>query len=469
MPPLDPLHAHILAGGDSGLTDAELHAYNGAHAADMLGIDPNSDAALGIEAPAYDNTPEQDFNATPLDAFLEKFAAGGLPAGLAAPRGFGQGLVSGVARGAIGQGQEVADRRKKFEAAQLVRQAQKDRANLEATQKYRDARGTALRDKIKADRDAKDKQAVYERDNPLVTPEVAAQQPELGRLVGQRVPQAWLKPTASAQQLQDEAFARTKGANLADSQFPKPATTAPADEVKLSPDALDALVKLRIAGGPDPSFGMGKAGVANKVNYYNRLGQMMSGKNPTEILANKANVKAEGENIAKLTAQRGFLASYGEMVNKNADTMLGTIDKIPDTGIPAFNGLIRPAMEHFLGNADISAFNAAIEASRTEFARILGSGITGGGVLTDSQKKDVRAVLGNNFTRKQLKSAVRILKIDARNRVTTNEDAIAQSQARLLGIGNTPAPGSPESRITTKPATLRWNPATGKVEPIGGR
>lgn len=222
--PLHPALHHLLAGGDPGLTDEEVAALLIDHRPDPP-ADPNSDAALGIEAPVLDATQSPGFDATPLDSFLERYGAAGQPGGLQHPRGFLQGLVSGASQGAVGAGQRVAARRAKFDAAQVQRQAERDKANLAATEKYRERRGTALRDRIKADR--------ADANNYVTpTPQQLADMPSLGRILDAkgRVPRSVLDtlatrvPPKTTQQYQDQAYGETVGKNRANREVPPPAS-----------------------------------------------------------------------------------------------------------------------------------------------------------------------------------------------------------------------------------------------------
>jgi hypothetical protein len=135
-----------------------------------------------------------------------------MPQGLQQPQGFFQGLVGGVARGAVGRGERVSERRAKVEAAQLKRQSERDQANTEATQKYLDRRGTAMRDEIKAMRDEKAAQRKYEQENVIPTKAQIEAMPSLGRAVDEngRVPRDWVKPEKSLARISAEAAA-TRG------------------------------------------------------------------------------------------------------------------------------------------------------------------------------------------------------------------------------------------------------------------
>lgn len=184
-------------------------------------------ALLGIESPEMAQPDASSYQSGPFDAVLEQMAARGVPQGLQNPQGFWQGLVSGGAQGLAGAGQKLAQRRAKFEQEQAKRNADRDAENRVAMRDYRNQRVSATRELVKSERESAVKQKDYERDNPQVTPEMVKAQPELGRLVGQRVPMSWLKPEARKQtpaEIEAEAYARAKGTARAEKEIPKPGT-----------------------------------------------------------------------------------------------------------------------------------------------------------------------------------------------------------------------------------------------------
>ena len=104
------------------------------------------------------------------------------------PQSFGEGLVSGFTQGVGRAGTRAATETQKFEAAGLRRQAERDKFNREATEKYKDRRATAISEKRKGSVAARKEQMQFDRDNPIVTPELRAQYPALEQFPeGQRV------------------------------------------------------------------------------------------------------------------------------------------------------------------------------------------------------------------------------------------------------------------------------------------
>lgn len=148
MPNLD-----LLSGG---LPDEALNR--------MLGISPPD-----IPAEAAPET----FNPTGWQRFLEGLS--GLE--LSSPSGFGQSFAHGLGTSLVGQGQQVALARQKFEARQTERRKQTDEARREATKEYNKNRGEAVSRIATEQRAGATKAADYERDNPVLTAAMIAEAP----------------------------------------------------------------------------------------------------------------------------------------------------------------------------------------------------------------------------------------------------------------------------------------------------
>lgn len=175
MPFRGPVYGPIVDqdyGPDGSMTDEELQS--------ILG--PPS------ESPAYDAG--SDFNPTSTDLLLERFAGGLGGIQLPQPQGLGQGFISGLFGGLGARGQRVATAREKFEQRQQARQLRLDEERRKATEKYNERRAELRGALAKEKRSETQRQAEYERDNPLVDENLVQQVPGLRSALGQRVPQA---------------------------------------------------------------------------------------------------------------------------------------------------------------------------------------------------------------------------------------------------------------------------------------
>lgn len=149
--------------------------------------------ALG-PGPQLDTTEEPGFEQTGLQRFLEGLA-GAEETPFAAPRTFGQGLISGLTRGLGRIGTKTRGERLKFQERAEKRQAERDEANRKATEEFRKSQ-SALTAKISGSQaKAKAKQGDYERDNLKPTPEQLKKAPWLAEAVDAngRVPRATLE------------------------------------------------------------------------------------------------------------------------------------------------------------------------------------------------------------------------------------------------------------------------------------
>lgn len=219
-----------------------------------------------------------------------------------------------------------------------------------------------------------------------------------------------------------------------------------------SGDALDMAAKKYLATGELPSMGMGQAGAAARVAVMNAAAKI----DPTASLAaNKAAYKADAANLTKLQTTEGTLSAFEKTAGKNLDQFLSLADKIPDTGVPWLNQPIRSVNDKALGSADQAAFNAARDVALREIARVTNDPKLSG-ALTDSARAEVAGLSGKDATFAQIKAVAKVLKQDMANVHSGINEQINAVKTGLQGNPSLPA-------VTP---TMRYNPATGKVEPV---
>lgn len=311
------------------------------------------------------------------------------------PQSFLQGLVGGAQSGLGAAGTRVQAQRAQLEQGIAKRQAERDAGNSRATAEYRARQGKG-RELLAA--------------------------AELGSAKARA-------ENKTPEQIQAEAKARALGAAQGEAAGGGNTTL---DSGDLTPAGLDAAARAYAISGQLPPMGMGKNPLRAKI--INRAAEL-SGPNFNPA-ANKADLQSEQANLSNLSKQHSSATAYSETANKNADLMLSLINKIPDTGVPLANKLVRGTLERFMGSEDISNFNTALSTVQPEFARILTQGPSGNGQLSDSARHELQAVVSGDFTRKQLAGAIKILKMDAENRKKSYQDAIDETKQRIRSIGS---------------------------------
>jgi hypothetical protein len=224
---------------------------------DLLGSripDEALDRMLGIAPPDLpEDVPDQGFETTGWERFLE-----GLQRPTARPRGFGQSFLAGLTGQLAGQGSRIAARRAKFEAQQDKSKAEKDEQRRKSTEEYRKERGLALRDLSKSQREEREKAAVYERDNPALTPEMLKAAPWLARVAGPdgRVPRSALMTA-----MKPESTPRETGLAVIMGPDGKPINVRPSAALGKQP-----YIRADEAAKTKPSTGEQKQALA----FYNR-------------------------------------------------------------------------------------------------------------------------------------------------------------------------------------------------------
>jgi len=143
-------------------------------------------------------------------------------------------------------------------------------------------------------------------------------------------------------------------------------------------------------------------------------------------------------------------------IDQNIDLFLDTAGKVVDTGSPLANTFIRAASGKLLGSPNQAQYDAARQVAVNEIAKIT-SNPNLSGTLSDSARHEVDAFNPANATLKQTVAVMRLLKTDMANRTKALDEQIATIKGRMGGKTSSDGPPKP---------THRFNPATGKVEPI---
>jgi len=190
-------------------------------------------------------------------------------------------------------------------------------------------------------------------------------------------------------------------------------------------DYADALA----TSGAFPALGgFGKYGTKVKL----LIGQRASQRHPGLNIAKAASdYKANQAALSKIMQSSSGLEAFSETAKANADILLEEVNSIPEFNNRILNSVARRTAA-VMGDPHIARFNTALETVVPEFARILQSGgQIIGQPLTDTQKKDLRAVLHGDFTGGQLRASIGILKREVANRKAAQEKVISELQNKI--------------------------------------
>jgi len=189
--------------------------------------------------------------------------------------------------------------------------------------------------------------------------------------------------------------------------------------------------------------------------------QRQHGISPAEAVVMRAAYAGDKKSLADLQTKRDQIVSFEQTAQKNLDLFLDAAKKIPDTGLPWLNLPLRMLDEKLAGSENMAAVNAARQVANNEIAKVTsGGGLSG--VLSDSARHEVEAYNPKNATLKQTLRVAQILRQDMANRHSSMDNALGDIKSRMASGG-----GQVEGGQQTGPkATVRFNPKTGKLEPI---
>jgi len=161
------------------------------------------------------------------------------------------------------------------------------------------------------------------------------------------------------------------------------------------------------------------------------------------VAGNKAGYGANQQSLKNLQANYDQTVAFGNTFEKNARPLEKMVRSIPNLGI-RFGNHVGRWLASQAGSPQVAQFHAQMAVVRPEAQRILQFAGTGGNAaLTDSQARDVRAMLQDDFTPDQLSGALAVLRQDRVNKLTSYKDQIDAIRGRIGenpgGQGN-PAP-----------------------------
>lgn len=218
---------------------------------------------------------------------------------------------------------------------------------------------------------------------------------------------------------------------------------------QLSDVAMEQAARKYLETGILPP-GFGTAGTVQKTAIMNAAAKL----DPQAALArNQATFKADSANLTNLQKTEGTLSAFENTAGKNLDQFLALADKIPDTGIPWLNRPVRTLTANVVGDANMSAINAARDVALREIARVTNDPKLSG-ALTDTARKEVAGLSPANATLPQIKAVAKVLKQDMANvHAGINEQISSVKNA----IGQ-----NPNAALTTTAGTRIYYDAQGK-------
>ncbi len=160
------------------------------------------------------------------------------------------------------------------------------------------------------------------------------------------------------------------------------------------------------------SGGMGGAGAA----YARQIREQILKEDPSfNFNLQRMTVKGDQTEISQAQGMRGKILSFEQTATQNAKQVYQLADKIDVSKIPALNSLVLKGETALAGDPVASSYLLAWRTFINEYARV-STTASGGGITTDSARKEIEDVIKKSNTPEMIKSGMRQAVLEMKHR-----------------------------------------------------
>lgn len=206
--------------------------------------------------------------------------------------------------------------------------------------------------------------------------------------------------------------------------------------------------------------------VATGQAVIQRAAQLDAQQGGSGIAANKEILAANTASLRKLQTNYDQVQAFEGTAEKNIDLLQETAKNIPDLGARFANVPVRMLNARMLGTENMAKFNTALNTAQTEAAKVLNSS-NATGVLSDSARHELQAIIDGNLSYKALVGSLNTLKQDMANRTQAYQLQIKGIQDRIKGAGTGAAQmqGGNQPQQQNTPKVTRYKIVNGQLVP----
>lgn len=197
----------------------------------------------------------------------------------------------------------------------------------------------------------------------------------------------------------------------------------------LSSDALTNAAWSDILTGNSGIKGYGKEAVAQRAQIANMKAKIAkeAGVSPQSLATTSGRNKALQSSLTNIQKQTDVMHKSEMGFQNNLDQALALSDKLDRTGSPVLNKWLLGG-KAALGDPDVAAFDAAINAASVDYARIM-SGQTGAGGTPISTAEEAKALLRKELSNNSLHAVADVLYRD----IQGQQQAVESQRKIIMG------------------------------------
>jgi hypothetical protein len=200
----------------------------------------------------------------------------------------------------------------------------------------------------------------------------------------------------------------------------------------LSDDDAEFTAQMYLTSGQMPPLGQGKVGSINRKHVLTKAREMSqaTGMTGADAAANYMANKVAFNTLKNAQNLRSMTEGYETTALKSADIAMSLAPKgTGPTGRPVLDKWIQAGRKG-IGDADVVAFNNALDTMANEYAKVISMG-TGNQAATDSARAEAHQRFNHAFNMQQLQAAVDVMKREMEARTSTLKEKEAQARSSI--------------------------------------
>jgi hypothetical protein len=227
----------------------------------------------------------------------------------------------------------------------------------------------------------------------------------------------------------------------------------------LSDKALREAAKTYGTTGNMPALGMGTVAAINRSKIMN----MASDLGYKNIVNNASTVKSNQAALGDLSKRAANVNAFAGTAFKNLDIVLKESEKTDRSGIPILDKAVLYG-KSALGideSEQIKRYDAAVRTAINEYAKVVSSA-TGGGVTSDTARKEVEAILHSSMSKAQVAETINLLKQEMQNRIDELNGGISNLQNNISNISSSNTNNNVNTVNQSNNSPPKWDSAKEK-------
>lgn len=285
------------------------------------------------------------------------------------------------------------------------------------------------------------------QDSPA-RPAIEARIASLGKPPVEPAPTVRVVPNKASSTGYSYSDMRNPGKFLAEAPAPTSANQQAAANA-LSPEAIKQAAARYRVDGTLVNMGWGTAGALVKQKVLNEAAAQAAaeGKTGEEERIRQVALGSLKQALGQLEKNRANITAFEKTANANADLALQQSELTDRTGSPVVNRWVLAGRKSIAGDPQVAKFDLAVRTFINEYARVTTT-VTGGGVTSDTARKEIEATLNSAQTKEQVKQVISLAKQEMNNRIKAYDDQVGELRGRMSipnsGPTPTPAPTAPK-------------------------